>query len=107
MRGAVVDKPEAAYWHARDIIDFQRTLGFFWEDDMNRWVADKKLIAQVLNYVYFYLHFPLIIVFGMWLYYFRRGQYTFVRMRGWSPSWPPPWPMSRGRSRGSAPRSTG
>ncbi|MEX0684118.1 MAG: phosphatase PAP2 family protein, partial [Dehalococcoidia bacterium] len=28
---------------------------------------------------YFYLHFPLIIVFGIWLYYYRRGQYTFVR----------------------------
>lgn len=79
VRGAVVDQPESAYWHARDIIDVQWSMGFFWEDDMNRWAADREWLAQILNYVYFYLHFPLIIVFGMWLYYYRRGQYTFVR----------------------------
>ncbi len=79
VRGAVVDRPEAAYWHARDLIDFQRSLGFFWEDDLNNWIADRKFWAQLMNVVYFYLHFPLIIVFGLWLYFFRRRQYTFVR----------------------------
>ncbi|HEY5626262.1 MAG TPA: phosphatase PAP2 family protein [Dehalococcoidia bacterium] len=79
VRGAVVDRPEAAYWHARDVLDLQRTLGFFWEDDLNEWIADRKFWAQVMNVVYFYLHFPLIIVFGIWLYYYRRRQYTFAR----------------------------
>ena len=79
VRGAVVDRPEAAYWHARDIIDVQRSLGIFWEDDMNAWVQGKEFIAQSLNLVYFYLHFPLIIAFGIWLYYFRREKYTFIR----------------------------
>jgi len=32
-----------------------------------------------MNITYFYLHFPLIIAFGMWVYYYRRGQYTFTR----------------------------
>ena len=79
VRGAVVDRPETAYWNARDVIDAQRALGFFWEDQMNAWVADKELIAQVMNYVYFYLHFPIIIVFGICLYYFRRERYTVCR----------------------------
>ena len=79
VRGAVVDKPETAYWHARDIINLQRSLGFFWEDNMNDWVKDKQFVAQVLNLVYFYLHLPLIIVFGLGLYFYRRSQYTFVR----------------------------
>ena len=79
VRGAVVDRPEAAYWHARDLIDLQRSLGFFWEDDLNNWIADRKFWAQLMNVVYFYLHFPLIIVFGLWLYFYRRRQYTFVR----------------------------
>jgi hypothetical protein len=79
VRGAVVDRPEKAYWHARDVIDVQRTLGFFWEPSWNAWAAGKHALAQVLNYVYFYLHFPLIIVFGMWVYYYRRGRYTFIR----------------------------
>lgn len=79
VRGAVVDRPEAAYWHARDLIDLQRSLGFFWEDNLNDWIADRKFWAQLMNVVYFYLHFPLIIVFGIWLYFYRRRQYTFVR----------------------------
>jgi hypothetical protein len=79
VRGAVIDRPEAAYWHARDIIDAQRALGFFWEDNMNAWIADKRFLAQVMNLTYFYLHFPIIIAFGIWLYFYRRDRYTLVR----------------------------
>ena len=79
VRGAVVDNPEVAYRHAVDVIDAQRAIGIFWEPDMNRWVADREWLAQAMNYAYFYLHFPLIIVFGVWLYYYRRDRYTFVR----------------------------
>jgi len=79
VRGAVIDRPEAAYRHALDIIHLQRSLGFFWEDDLNNWVKDKLFITQAMNLVYFYLHFPLIIVFGIWLYYFRREKYTLTR----------------------------
>jgi hypothetical protein len=79
VRGAVVDRPETAYWNALDVIKAQRALGFFWEDQMNEWVSDKRLVAQVMNYFYFYLHFPIIIIFGIWLYYFRRERYTISR----------------------------
>ncbi len=79
VRGAVVDRPESAYWHARDVVDVERTLGFFWEPQLNDWTAARHGVAQVMNVVYFYFHFPLIIAFGIWLYYYRRHQYTFVR----------------------------
>lgn len=79
VRGAVVDRPEKAYWHARDVIDAQRWLGIFWEPGWNDWAAGHRAIAQVLNLTYFYLHFPLIIVFGIWAYYYRRDRYTFIR----------------------------
>jgi hypothetical protein len=79
VRGAVVDRPETAYWNALDVIKAQRALGFFWEDQMNEWVSGKELIAQVMNYIYFYLHFPLIIAFGISMYYFRRDRYTLSR----------------------------
>ena len=79
VRGAVIDRPEVAYNNALDVIDAQRALGFFVEDDLNNWVKDKLFVAQTMNLVYFYLHFPLIIVFGIWLYYFRREKYTLTR----------------------------
>jgi len=79
VRGAVIDRPEAAYRHALDVIDAQRALGIFVEDDLNNWVKDRIFWSQFMNLVYFYLHFPLIIVFGIWLYYFRRHKYTLTR----------------------------
>jgi hypothetical protein len=75
VRGAVVDNPEAAYWHARDVIDAQRSLGIYWEPSLNEFAVKHRLLADVLNYVYFYL----IIAFGMWVYYYRRSRYTFIR----------------------------
>ncbi len=79
VRGAVIDRPEVAYGHALRIIDVQRALGFFWEDDLNSWAQGHNFWAQTMNLVYFYLHFPLIILFGIWLYFFRRHKYTLTR----------------------------
>ncbi|MBI2913177.1 MAG: phosphatase PAP2 family protein [Chloroflexi bacterium] len=79
VRGAVIDRPETAYWHARDVLDLQRRLGFFWEDDLNGWVKDRLFWAQTMNIIYFWLHFPLIIAYGIFLYFFRRPKYTFMR----------------------------
>ena len=79
VRGAVVDRPEVAYWHAIDVIEAQRWLGIFWEDEMNAWIKDRLFWAQAMNIIYFWLHFPLIIVFGIFLYYTQRRKYTFMR----------------------------
>lgn len=79
VRGAVIDRPEDAYWNAIDVIDIQRGLGIFWEADLNRWADDNLFFAQTMNIIYFWLHFPLIIVFGIWLYFFRRNKYTLAR----------------------------
>ncbi len=79
VRGAVIERPEQAYRHALDIVNLQRALGFFWEDDLNRWTEHHRFVAQAMNVIYFYLHFPLIIAFGIWLYYFRRHCYTLSR----------------------------
>lgn len=79
VRGAVIDRPEVAYRHALDVIEVQRALGFFWEADLNDFAKERHWLAQAMNVIYFYLHFPLIIAFGIWLYYFRRHKYTLTR----------------------------
>jgi len=79
VRGAVVDRPATAYAHARDVVDFERWLGVYWEPALNRWANDRLFWAQTMNIVYFWLHFPLIIAFGIWLYYARRGTYVPLR----------------------------
>ena len=79
VRGAVIDRPETAYWNALNVIDLQRALGFFWEPELNAWAGERLFWAQAMNVTYFYLHFPLIILFMIWLYHFRPAKYTLVR----------------------------
>jgi hypothetical protein len=79
VRGAVIDRPETAYANALDVIDLQRRLGFFWEPDMQDWIKNKLFLVQSANIIYFYLHFPLIVVFGIWLYFANRRKYTVMR----------------------------
>lgn len=79
VRGSVIDRPHDAFQNALDVIDAQRWLGIFWEPDMQEWIIDNRFLTQTSNYVYFWLHFPLIIVFGLVLYVFDRHKYTVLR----------------------------
>lgn len=79
VRSAVVGETDIAYRNAIDIIDLERSLGVFWEDDMNHWVSQRIVWAQLANATYFWLLFPLLIAFALWVYYFRRTKYTFIR----------------------------
>ena len=79
VRGSVIDRPHDALQNALNVIDAQKWLGIFWEPDMQDWIIDNRFLIQASNYVYFWLHFPLIVAFGLVLYVFDRRKYTFLR----------------------------
>jgi hypothetical protein len=79
VRGAVIDRPETAYFNALDIVELQRNLGFFWEPDIQEWIKNKLFLVQSANIIYFWLHFPLIVTFGIYLYFKDRRKYTLMR----------------------------
>ena len=79
VRGNVVDRPHDALNNALDVIEAERWLGIFWEPDMQDWILDNRFLVQLANYVYFWLHFPLIVVFGLALYVVDRRKYTILR----------------------------
>ena len=79
VRGAVILRPEIAFDHAMDLIILQRNLGFFWEDNLQNWIINNLFIVQAMNIIYFWLHFPLIIIFGIYLYITCRPKYTIMR----------------------------
>jgi hypothetical protein len=79
VRGSVVDRPAAAFDNALEVIKVQRELGFFWEADMQEWVLGNLFLVQAANIVYFWLHFPLIVTFGIYLYIRDRHRYTILR----------------------------
>ncbi|MCJ7510281.1 MAG: phosphatase PAP2 family protein [Dehalococcoidia bacterium] len=79
VRGSVIDRPHEAFQNAKDVIDAERWLGIFWEPHMQEWIMGNRVLIQVSNYVYFWLHFPLIIAFGLVLYFADRHKYTVLR----------------------------
>jgi len=79
VRGAVVDRHEEAFRNATRIIDLERALGIFWEPRMQEMVLGHQPLISLFNYIYFWLDFPLIVAFGLWLYFTHRHEYTVAR----------------------------
>lgn len=79
VRGSVIDRPQEAFQNALDVIDAERWLGIFWEPHMQDWIMGNRFLIQASNYVYFWLHFPLIVAFGLVLYFADRHKYTLLR----------------------------
>jgi hypothetical protein len=79
VRGGVVDRPQAALDNARDIIELERDLGIYWEPWLQELVLDQRAVIEAMNFIYFWLDFPLIAVVGIWMYFTHRHEYTVAR----------------------------
>ena len=79
VRGAVADRTAEALANARSIVELERALLVFIEPTVNRWTLDHELVWRVMNFVYFWLDFPLIVGAGLLLFWKRRHWYTLLR----------------------------
>lgn len=79
VRGAVIDREADAFSHARSIIDLQDMMGIWIEPEFNAWVVDHRVVTRFLNFVYFWLDFPLVVGVGLLLFWRRRNCYTLLR----------------------------
>ena len=79
VRGGVVDDAGAAIEHARWIIDAQQSLGVFVEPAVNQWVLESAWRVRSVNFVYFWLDFPLIVGIAVVLFARSRRHYTLLR----------------------------
>ncbi len=79
VRGSVVDRTGEAVHRAIRIIDLEQKWGFFWELELQTLIMGSKGMVQLFNAIYFWLDFPLIVVVGLWLYFWHRHQYTITR----------------------------
>ncbi len=79
VRAAVVERHAEALANAEHIIAFEKLLGVFWEPRLQEVVLVRQALVQLFNFIYFWLDFPLIVVVGFWLYYYRRHEYTVAR----------------------------
>lgn len=79
VRGAVVNREALALHNADRIIDLERALGIFWEPRLQAIVLNRRPLIDLFNFIYFWFDFPLIVLVGFTLYFFRRHQYTVAR----------------------------
>ncbi len=79
VRGAVIDRHGEALHNANRIMDMERAFGIFWEPRLQEVVLNRKPLVDLFNFIYFWLDFPLVVLVGLLLYFFRRHQYTIAR----------------------------
>ena len=79
VRGGVVDDAGAALDHARWIIAAQQSLGIFVEPAVNQWVLESAWRVRFVNFVYFWLDFPLIVGIAVVFFVRTRRHYTVLR----------------------------
>jgi hypothetical protein len=79
VRANVIDRPDLALENARHVMDVERWFGLQHELAAQEAVLDSRLAVRFVNFVYFWLDFPLIAAVGLLMYWRRRAHYTFAR----------------------------
>ncbi len=79
VRGATEGSRDEALANARDIIAFERNLGFYWEPRIQDLIIDHHALVTVANWMYIWGHWPVIVAVGVWLYLHDAPRYITFR----------------------------
>ncbi len=61
------------------IVNFEKSLGIFWEVQLQSWVLPYDWLVTFLNAFYLYGHLPIIGGLAVWMYFWHRPQYLLMR----------------------------
>ena len=79
VRGIAHTQVDDAVGRGVDIIRLERSLGIFWELELQSWALSYHWLPKILNWIYLYGHLPVIGVMAVWLYFWHRPQYLLMR----------------------------
>lgn len=79
VRGLVAADSAAAIAHARRIIAFERTLGIFAEPRLQRLILPHTLLVDLVNWIYIWAHWPVILAWVVWMWTKHRTAYPMYR----------------------------
>lgn len=68
IRNASPKNPRAAFLHATQVIDLEKTLGIYHEQVVNHWASGIQPIVIASNYFYGSMHFVVTIIAAIFLY---------------------------------------
>lgn len=76
----IVERSSAdAFTNAWRVINFEKDLGFFWEEQLQRPFLEYQPLTTLMNWVYIYGHWPFIITVGIWLIIWHPAEYRVIR----------------------------
>lgn len=78
-RGAVAGPQWLAFENARDLLEIERSLGLFFEPDLQRWGLERGWVGDATAWGYANLHFRGSCLMLALVYFLRPGSYPFVR----------------------------
>ncbi len=62
-----------------DIIRIEKSIGIFWEVEMQGWVLGYQWLVDFFNYFYLFGHLPVIGALAVWMYFWHKPQYLLMR----------------------------
>jgi membrane-associated phospholipid phosphatase len=79
VRGIADSEHAAAMTHGQQVIDFEKSIGTFFEPAMQAFFLPMQGVIDVANQIYLNAQFSIALGFLLWLYLFRNESYYFVR----------------------------
>ena len=79
VRGQVHQRVSEAIERGTNVVSFEKSLGIFWEAELQQSIIHHHWFVDFLNSFYLYGHLPLIGLLAVWLYFWHRPQYLLMR----------------------------
>ena len=79
LRGAAPDRLGYSVDVTRHLVSFEKALGVFWEPKVQELSIRWYPVKEFANFVYAYMHFPVLAMVGGWLYFRDRQAFRFMR----------------------------
>lgn len=79
VRGLAHTRVDEAVDRGVDIINVEKSLGIFWEVELQAWALSIDGLDVVLANYYLFGHLPVIATVAVWLYFCHRPQYLVLR----------------------------
>jgi hypothetical protein len=79
IRNLTAGDPATAYANAGRIMRFERWAHLAWEASLQAPVVAHPALVTLVNWIYIWGHWPVIITIALLLFRYRRGQYLLLR----------------------------
>lgn len=79
VRGLTDGRVDLAMENGQRLVDFEKAIGMYHEEWLQSFVVDNALLTRLLNWIYIYGHWPVIVAVALWLLITQPAHYRLMR----------------------------